>query len=351
MPIAARNIVPGNPSFSNPPITPVNNSVVFRGDGIGAATDPFVMDVGTDTAYAVAAITTKVTGAPAISVSLQGSMDGSTWNTLTTSTSNTGETLYTPTNAITQFSTLRVFVNSTSGGTAPTLAVWVTCFNGPQTGSLAGTQNVSGTVTSNQGTPNTAANGWPVKVTDGTNTASVGNNFGGNVGALRVQAVTAAGAALLEQATPGFVRVSDGTNFSTLTIPAGGGVTGNALSVATGTTTPGTSLTAATAVANGTTIDFGAAMRDIAFQVTANGTITAGQVTLQVSVDGVTFTAPPAASLTNNSAATLANPYVLATGVTLLATLKDCGCRYARVNVSTTVTGAGGSVTALISAA
>lgn len=32
---------------------------------------------------------------------------------------------------------------------------------------------VSGTVTANQGTPNTAANGWPVKVTDGTNTLSV----------------------------------------------------------------------------------------------------------------------------------------------------------------------------------
>jgi hypothetical protein len=30
-----------------------------------------------------------------------------------------------------------------------------------------------GTVTANQGTPNTTANGWPVKITDGTNTASV----------------------------------------------------------------------------------------------------------------------------------------------------------------------------------
>lgn len=32
-----------------------------------------------------------------------------------------------------------------------------------------GTQPVSGTVTANQGTPNTAANSWPVEVTDGTN--------------------------------------------------------------------------------------------------------------------------------------------------------------------------------------
>lgn len=35
------------------------------------------------------------------------------------------------------------------------------------------TQPVSGTVTGNQGTANSAANGWPVKVTDGTNTAAV----------------------------------------------------------------------------------------------------------------------------------------------------------------------------------
>jgi hypothetical protein len=31
------------------------------------------------------------------------------------------------------------------------------------------TQPVSGTVTANQGTPNTLANGWPVEITDGTN--------------------------------------------------------------------------------------------------------------------------------------------------------------------------------------
>lgn len=35
------------------------------------------------------------------------------------------------------------------------------------------TQPVSGTVTANQGTPNTTANAWPAKVTDGTNTATV----------------------------------------------------------------------------------------------------------------------------------------------------------------------------------
>ena len=35
------------------------------------------------------------------------------------------------------------------------------------------TQPVSGTVTANQGTPNTAANKWPVSVTDGTSTSAV----------------------------------------------------------------------------------------------------------------------------------------------------------------------------------
>jgi hypothetical protein len=35
------------------------------------------------------------------------------------------------------------------------------------------TQPVSGTVTANQGSPNTAANSWPIKITDGTSTAAV----------------------------------------------------------------------------------------------------------------------------------------------------------------------------------
>ncbi len=39
--------------------------------------------------------------------------------------------------------------------------------------SISGSVPVSGTVTSNQGTPNTAANAWPTTTTDGTNTAGV----------------------------------------------------------------------------------------------------------------------------------------------------------------------------------
>lgn len=41
---------------------------------------------------------------------------------------------------------------------------------------VQGTQTISGTVTANQGTANSAANGWPVKITDGTNTLGTGTN-------------------------------------------------------------------------------------------------------------------------------------------------------------------------------
>lgn len=37
----------------------------------------------------------------------------------------------------------------------------------------AGSITVDGTVTANQGSPNSAANGWPIKITDGTDTANV----------------------------------------------------------------------------------------------------------------------------------------------------------------------------------
>ena len=46
------------------------------------------------------------------------------------------------------------------------------------------------TVTANQGTPNTAPNGWPVKITDGTNTAMVNVN-----GSITVAGISAVGAA------------------------------------------------------------------------------------------------------------------------------------------------------------
>jgi hypothetical protein len=64
-------------------------------------------------------------------------------------------------------------------------------------GNFPATQPVSGTVTGNQGTPNTAANGWPAKVTDGTNTAQVLNAAPGSdtgQSALAVRVVSQLGA-------------------------------------------------------------------------------------------------------------------------------------------------------------
>lgn len=68
----------------------------------------------------------------------------------------------------------------TNGSVAPTSSTEIGFIDG--SGNLQGasatnplpvTAVVPGGVTANQGTPNTAANGWPVKITDGTNTTAV----------------------------------------------------------------------------------------------------------------------------------------------------------------------------------
>lgn len=46
-------------------------------------------------------------------------------------------------------------------------------FNYPATDAGVSPLPVTGTVTADQGAPNTAANGWPVKVTDGTDTLAI----------------------------------------------------------------------------------------------------------------------------------------------------------------------------------
>lgn len=99
----------------------------------------------------------------------------------------------------------------------------------------------------------------------------------------------------------------------------------------------------------GSTVDFNTAVNTISFEIIPNGTITAGAVTLQISPDGVNWEAPPTAAITSLSGATSANPYTLVTGTNALFTVTNCGCRFARVTISTTVTG--GSVSAYISGA
>lgn len=119
---------------------------------------------------------------------------------------------------------------------------------------------------------------------------------------------------------------------------------------ATGSIAATTTLNATTSANPGTTVDFGHAVQEIAFSIVATGTVTAGQVTMQVSSDNVNWNVPPTAAFTNNSAATLANPYVLVTNTGALFTLNFAGVRYARCNVSTAVTG-GATVSATISGA
>lgn len=66
----------------------------------------------------------------------------------------------------------------TLGATTTSAPTYTTATSNPLSLTTAGalridgsgsTQPVSGTVTANQGTPNTLANGWPVEITDGTN--------------------------------------------------------------------------------------------------------------------------------------------------------------------------------------
>ena len=109
------------------------------------------------------------------------------------------------------------------------------------------------------------------------------------------------------------------------------------------------SLTNAT-TGNGSTVDFSVPVRTIACQITATGTVVAGAVAMQLSLDGVNWSVPSAGVLQNLSAATIGNPYTLvsnATGLFLVGTV-GVGVRYARVIVTVNVTG-GATVTALLS--
>lgn len=121
----------------------------------------------------------------------------------------------------------------------------------------SGTQTVSGTVTSNAGTGPAAASGWFVRITDGTDTAFV---------------------------------------------------TGlNQLIVTTGQENAGTTFTAASGAANGTTVNFGSSLSNITMVITAGAGVSAGVVALEVTQDGtnwyrhtttVTLTAPGVSQIT-----------------------------------------------------
>lgn len=126
----------------------------------------------------------------------------------------------------------------------------------------------------------------------------------------------------------------------------------------TGSQNPINSLNNATAVANGTTVDFGSAKKTVSFQVVPAGSISAGAVGFQVSADGLTWITPAAAGATAPSvglvsltATAATNPFTIATGgQQLFFNNVPIAVRYARANVTTTVTGTGAGVTVQISA-
>ena len=63
----------------------------------------------------------------------------------------------------------------------------------PITAVISGTVPISGTVTGNQGAPNTVANAWPQKITDGTNTAAISTALELSVGGSVASGIADAG--------------------------------------------------------------------------------------------------------------------------------------------------------------
>lgn len=118
-------------------------------------------------------------------------------------------------------------------------------------GSAAG----GGSTTANQGTPAAVASAWPISLTDGVDMANV------------------------------------------IVAPTAGG--GNRLAVGTGSVTASSTLAAVTTNATGATVDLGCARDSITVVAVASGSPTAGTLTLELSLDNVTFVSSTAtASIT-----------------------------------------------------
>lgn len=212
----------------------------------------------------------------------------------------------------------------------------------------AGTQTVSGTVTANQGTANTSANGWPVKVTDGT----IVNTFDGTDGGLNVHVrnttnipVSVSGTTAVSGTVTGNqgaattnslawpFKITNGTSTADLA-PSAASSQGNALLVTTGILNAPATLTAASSTGAGTTVDFGAAKQCITIVVTSGAGVSGGVVTLQLSQDNANWY-NHTGTITTSTASTVFS--VSVTGVAF---------RYARANITTAITG--GNVAATI---
>ena len=112
---------------------------------------------------------------------------------------------------------------------------------------------------------------------------------------------------------------------------------------------PVVTLAGGVGAANGTAVDFGQSVSRVGFSIVGSSGVSAGAVTMQISVDGTNWVTPPTAAFTNNSAATLANPYTVTASSVAFFTLNTAVARYARVNVTTPIVG--GAVSASITAA
>ena len=241
------------------------------------------------------------TGSPSTSsVNLECSLDGTNWTVLGTSTSTSSTSALVYGTSGVPFRLLRANVTATTGGTSPTVTAFVGALPGASAVSGGGT--IGPSVAANQGSPNTIGNSWPVEITNGTVAAGVDTS-------------------------------------------AGGGNVGSALLVSTGNVTAGTSLTAASAVSNGTTIDFGSAVSFVTCVFTPSTTLGGtANLALEVSQDGSMWLqvgSPLAASgLALSGVGTLATNAITAASVAF---------RYARACIITNPV-TGGTVTATISA-
>lgn len=91
----------------------------------------------------------------------------------------------------------------------------------------------------------------------------------------------------------------------------------------------------------GTTVDFGYPTASVMFEILVTGTVTAGTVAMEVSIDGTNWFRPPTSVIQNFSGATQANPYVLVSNTNALFDIGTVNApiRYARGNIVANVTG------------
>lgn len=163
--------------------------------------------------------------------------------------------------------------------------------SGTVTTTPSGTQTVSGTVTSNQGTAAVTANAWPVKISNGTATADLA--------------------------------------------PTSPSALGNSLLVSTGTLAASTTLNAASSISSGTVVDYGSARSNFTLVVVASAGVSAGVVAIEVSQDNTNF-------YRHTTTVTTSAP-----GVSQI-TMTGFAFRYARGAITTAITG--GTVTATLMA-